>query len=77
MHAPIPSLRGSSTHGLAAALYQRHHDSGAGRCVMCGVVAPCVARRHAAFVITAAGEDPRWYDSGPPYTSGAGQGGHA
>ena len=61
MSTPIPSLPGSPTHEVATALYQSHHDA-AGACVRCGQRAPCPVRTHAATVIIAAGEDPRWYD---------------
>jgi hypothetical protein len=48
-------------HVTAVELYQRHGDV-AGVCVRCGVRAPCPVRTHAARVIAAVGEDPRWYD---------------
>ncbi len=63
MDALISSLPGSVTHQLAVEVYLRHHDAGAGACAECGGRAPCPARRHAAPVIEAAGEDPRWYDA--------------
>lgn len=58
----IPCLRGSLTHRLAVEVYRRHHDAGTGVCLVCGYRTPCLVRRHAASVILAAGEDPRWYD---------------
>jgi hypothetical protein len=61
----IPGLQGSPTHRLSAEVYQRHHDIGTGICAVCGQRTPCPARRHAALVILAAGEDPRWYDARP------------
>jgi len=55
---------GSTFHRTSVELYQRHADrgDGSGRCVTCGQPTPCPARRHAARVIQAAGEDHRWYD---------------
>jgi hypothetical protein len=64
VEAPIPGLGGSPTHRLSVEVYQRHHDAGNGVCVVCGYRTPCLARRHAASIILAAGEDPRWYDAG-------------
>jgi hypothetical protein len=61
----IPGLQGSPTHQLSAEVYQRHHDIGTGLCTVCGQRTPCPARRRAASVIQAAGEDPRWYDARP------------
>jgi hypothetical protein len=58
----IPGLRDSLTHRTAAELYRRHRDVGSGRCATCGDLAPCRSRRHAACVLTAAGDDPRSYD---------------
>src|SRR6266540_5654819 len=63
MEVLISSLRGSVTHQLAVEVYLRHCDAGAGACAGCGGRVPCPARRHAAPVIEAAGEDPRWYDA--------------
>ncbi len=63
MEALISSLPGSVTHRLAAEVYLRHCDAGAGACAGCGGRVPCPARRHATPVIEAAGEDPRWYDA--------------
>ena len=63
----IPGLRGTVTHRLSVTVYQHHHDGGRGACVMCGRAMPCLARRHAATVIVAAGEVPNWYD--PPVTA--------
>ncbi|WP_431726940.1 hypothetical protein [Verrucosispora sp. TAA-831] len=62
MGASIPNLHGTPTHVTAVELYQGHHGDAAGACVRCGERAPCPAREHAASVIAAAGEDPRWYD---------------
>ncbi|MDG4798821.1 hypothetical protein [Micromonospora sp. WMMD1082] len=59
---PIPNLHGTPTHVMAVELYQGHHGDATGACVRCGERAPCPVRSHAASVITAAGEDPRWYD---------------
>jgi hypothetical protein len=67
--APIPGLRGTETHGLAVVVYQGHHDNGASACARCGQRTPCPARQHAASVILAAGEDPRWYDGRPPLSA--------
>jgi hypothetical protein len=39
----IPGLRGTPTHRLSVALYQRHHDRGTGACTFCGRRAPCPA----------------------------------
>lgn len=58
----IPSLRGTPMHVTAVELYQGHHSDRAGSCVRCGRRAPCPVRLHAASVIAAVGEDPRWYD---------------
>ncbi len=63
MEALISSLPGSVTHHLAVEVYLRHCDAGAGACAGCGGRVPCPARRNAAPVIEAAGEDPRWYDA--------------
>jgi hypothetical protein len=60
----ISSLPGSATHQLGVEMYARHHDGGTGRCVACAGPMPCRAYRHAAWVIRAAGEDPRCYDPG-------------
>jgi hypothetical protein len=49
-------------HQLAVEVYLRHHDAGSGACAECTGRVPCPARRHAALVISTAGEDPRWYD---------------
>jgi len=68
----IPGLQGSLTHRLSTEVYQRHHDIGTGICAVCGQRTPCPARRHAASVILAAGEDPRRYDA-QPYQGGGGQ----
>ena len=62
MGTPIPNLHGTPMHMTAVELYQRHHGDTAARCVRCGERAPCRVRSHAALVIAAAGEDPRWYD---------------
>lgn len=62
MRTPIPSLPGTPTHEVAVVLYQGHHGGAGGACVRCGELAPCSVRTHAASVIAAAGEDPRWYD---------------
>jgi len=71
----IPGLRGSPTHRLSAEVYQRHHDVGTSTCAVCRQRTPCPARRHAAWVILAAGEDPRRYDArphqGPPSPTAA------
>jgi len=58
----IPNLHGTPTHRTAVELYQGHHGDATGACVRCGERAPCPVHSHAASVITAAGEDPRWYD---------------
>ncbi len=63
MESLISSLPGSVTYHLAVEVYLRHCDAGAGTCAGCGGRVPCPARRHAAPVIEAAGEDPRWYDA--------------
>jgi|SRR2546429_5273723 len=63
MEVLISSLPGSVTHRLAVEVYLRHSDAGAGACAECGGRVPCPPRRHAAQVIEAAGEDPRWYDT--------------
>ncbi len=75
MDAPIPGLRESLTFAVAVSVYQRHPGTGTGVCAGCGQRAPCPARRNAASVIVAAGDDPRRYDAGapgepasPPYT---------
>jgi hypothetical protein len=60
--APIPNLHGTPMHVTAVELYQGHHSGTAGMCVRCGERAPCPVRSHAASVIAAVGEDPRWYD---------------
>jgi len=86
---PVPVPRGGPMHVTAVELYQRHGDA-AGVCVYCGVRAPCPVRSHAARVIAAIGEDPRWYDgrltapsgapasgAGPSYVSGYAVGGRA
>ena len=65
MTVPPSFIRsGSNLHRANVELYQRHRgrDDGSGRCASCGYRAPCAARHNAALVITAAGEDPRWYD---------------
>jgi len=62
MHPPIPTLHGTPTHITAVELYQRHHGNAAGICARCGDRTPCPVRAFAAWVIKAAGEDPRWYD---------------
>jgi hypothetical protein len=62
MGTPIPGLRGTPTHALAVVIYQGHQDDGCGFCARCGDRAPCEPRQHAASVISAAGEDPLWYD---------------
>jgi hypothetical protein len=59
---PMPNLDGSSLYLLCVELYETHHDAGTGFCSKCGFPAPCPARRHAAFVIAAAGQDPRRHD---------------
>src|SRR6266545_4230458 len=59
----IPGLRDSLTYQTAAELYQRHRDGGAGTCRTCGDSTPCPSQRHATFVIIAAGEDLRSYDT--------------
>src|SRR6266536_3040493 len=63
MEALISSLPGSVTHQLAVEVYLRHCDAGAGACAVCGGLVLYPASRHAAPVIEAAGEDPRWYDA--------------
>lgn len=63
MESLISSLPGSVTYQLAVEVYLRHCDAGVGTCAGCGGRVPCPARRHAAPVIEAAGEDPRWYDA--------------
>ena len=62
METPIPGLHGTPTHELAVVIYQGHRDDGSGFCFRCRDRAPCESRRHAAAVITTAGEDPLWYD---------------
>lgn len=62
MQEPIPTLRGTPTHKMAVELYQRHNGDQLRVCVRCGEPGPCPVRAFAASVITAAGEDPRWYD---------------
>ncbi|QOC90311.1 hypothetical protein [Micromonospora craniellae] len=62
VEAPIPNLHGTPMHVTAVELYQGHHGDAAGACVRCGERVPCPVRKHAASVIAAAGEDPRWYD---------------
>ncbi len=64
METPIPGLRGTATHALAVVIYQGHSGDSFGMCARCGDRAPCGPQRHAAMVIGAAGEDPRWYDRG-------------
>jgi hypothetical protein len=59
----ISTLPGSDLHRLCAEMYLCHRDAGTGACGQCGHRVPCSARRHAASVIMAAGEDPRWYDA--------------
>src|SRR3989442_1086923 len=66
MYQPIGTLPGGSVHRTSVELYQRHVDQGDGRCAACGLPTPCSARRHAAVVIRAAGEDPRWHDERLP-----------
>ncbi len=62
---------GSDLHRACIGLYQRHQDlnDGSGRCATCGYKNPCSTRRHAALVIRATGEDPRWYDEQGPHPS--------
>jgi hypothetical protein len=64
-HEVIAGLRGSMTYRLAVQVYQRHYDRGDGRCVRCGLLAPCPPRGHAAAVIRAGGDDPGYYDLRP------------
>lgn len=66
METPIPGLHGTPTHALAVVVYQGHSDAGSPWCGRCGDRAPCGPRRHAATVIGAAGENPRWYDGTTP-----------
>jgi hypothetical protein len=61
----IPNLHGSAVHLTAVELYARHYGDAVGLCVRCGERSPCSTRAHAASVIAAAGEDPRWYDERP------------
>jgi hypothetical protein len=67
VYPPITTLPGSDLHRTAIALYQRHQvvDDHA-RCGACSQSSPCTARRDAAAVIAAAGEDPHWYDGRLP-----------
>jgi hypothetical protein len=58
----ISGLRDSMTYRLAVLVY-KGHTPGSGVCLRCGHVAPCTPRGHAAAVIQAAGDDPRWYDN--------------
>lgn len=58
MAAVIPRFQGSATHLLAVELYMRHADMGSGYCVRCGRPAPCDSRRHARYVLMAAGDHP-------------------
>lgn len=81
MPALIAGLRGSLTHRTSAQLYQRHHDAGDGGCQTCGEPIPCSARRHAAWVMEAAGDDsllhePPRPDSVTPAFTGYRLGGH-
>jgi hypothetical protein len=62
-HTVISGLRDSMTYRLAVQVYQSHSDLGTGGCPRCGAAAPCRPREHAATVIQAAGDDPRWYDT--------------
>jgi hypothetical protein len=66
MRDVISSLSGSNTHRLALTNFGRHPDGGNGTCAWCGRTTPCPARQHAAAVIEAAGEDPRWYEAPAP-----------
>ena len=63
MNVLISTLPGSDVHRLCVEVYLRHHDAGTGACAQCGCPARCPTRLHAASVIVAAGEDPRWYDA--------------
>lgn len=55
-------LRGSAMLRLSVDVFRRHAgDDVSGMCVRCGWRSPCPARRRAAVVIAAAGEDPRAY----------------
>jgi hypothetical protein len=64
MYQPIHVIPGSNLHRTCIELYQRHANAndGSGRCAACAHQSPCPVRQHAALVIRAAGEDPRWYD---------------
>lgn len=66
MNQLIQTLPGSNVHRLCIQLYQRHYGQEHGRCAVCGQPFPCVVQRHAALVIHAAGEDPRWYEGRSP-----------
>ena len=82
MGTPVANLRGP-LHVTAVELYRGHHGDAGGLCVRCGARVPCPVRQHAARVIEAAGDDPRWYDGGgmlppaPGGRSGAGRPGAA
>ncbi len=74
----IPGLRQSPVYQVSADLYRRHHDAGHPRCTCCGQPTPCPARRHAATVLLAAGDDPHRHDRhGQPDTSSSGYVGYA
>lgn len=77
METPIPTLPGSDLHRLCVEVYLRHHDAGTGVCKQCGQRAPCLPHRHAASVLMASGEDPRWYDGQVAQPGGASGTDHA
>jgi hypothetical protein len=72
MTALIVGLSGTATHQLGVVVYRAHHDDGTGCCVRCARRDPCPARRNAAELIVAAGDDPRRYHD-PPNPAVAGQ----
>ncbi|HEY3501696.1 MAG TPA: hypothetical protein VGN37_02780 [Actinocatenispora sp.] len=55
---------GVRLYRMAVDVYRRHRPGVTGRCAACGRVG-CSARRHAAAVLAALGDDPRRYGVAP------------